>query len=117
MPVSERKARYESLHQAMMAAAQRAVRFLPTKFGKVAAVLDASYSMSGSSEKKRRPLGVALAASYLLRAACKSYRPFWTHPLSRKRELLIQARGQTPLGEWLLNALATRFSGDYFRWF
>jgi hypothetical protein len=106
LPVSERKARYDSLHQAMTAAARRAVRYLPIKFGKVAAVLDASYSMSGSSEKKRRPLGVALAASYLLRAACKTYRSFWTHPISMRRELLIQARGQTPLGEWLLNALS-----------
>jgi len=106
LPISQRKARYDNLHQAMTVAARRALRYLPIKFGKVAAVLDASYSMSGSSEKKRRPLGVALAASYLLHAASETYRSFWTHPISLRRELLIQARGQTPLGEWLLNALA-----------
>jgi hypothetical protein len=103
LPISERLARYDSLHQAMSAATGRAIRHLPI-LGKVAAVLDASYSMSGSSEKKRRPLGVALAASYLLRAASQAYRSFWTHPI--ERELLIQARGQTPLGERLLDALA-----------
>ncbi len=104
LPVSERKQRYDSLHQAMTYAAGRVVVRQSIKFGKVAAVLDASYSMSGSSEKKQRPLGVALAASYLLGAASQAYRSFWTHPI--KRELLIQARGQTPLGERLLDALA-----------
>ena len=33
---------------------------------RLAAILDRSYSSSGTSEKRRRPLGVALAASVLL---------------------------------------------------
>ena len=70
----------------------------------MAAVLDNSYSMSGSNEKKRRPLGVALAASYLLRAASQNYQAFWTK--AAPTELFVQVHGQTPLGERLLDALA-----------
>ncbi|MEK8018649.1 MAG: hypothetical protein VSS75_017390 [Candidatus Parabeggiatoa sp.] len=88
----------------MSDSAARALRRAPITLGKVAAVLDASYSMSGSIEKKRRPLGVALAVSYLLCAASEAYRAFWTHAISR--ELLIQARGKTALGDRLLEALA-----------
>ena len=104
LPVAVRKERYEKRHQAMRDSAARALQRAPIILGKVATVLDASYSMSGSLEKKRRPLGVALAVSYLLSATSQAYQAFWTHPISR--ELLIQARGQTALGERLLEALA-----------
>jgi len=103
LPITVRRERYEKLHQAMTESATRALRRVPMTLGKVATVLDASYSMSGSTKKKQRPLGVALAASYLLRAASQAYRAFWTYPV--KHELLVQARGQTPLGERLLDAL------------
>lgn len=74
------------------------------QLGRVAAVLDRSYSASGSSEKRKRPLAVALGATYLLRAAAREYRAFWTTPTTD--ELLICARGQTNLATPLLDALA-----------
>jgi hypothetical protein len=99
----ERGARYAELNDALERSARRAARRTPLRLGKVAAVLDASYSTSGSTEKRRRPLGVALAASYLLRALAREYRAFWTSPADQ--ELMIEARGQTALAEPLLDAL------------
>jgi hypothetical protein len=104
LPISIRRKRYQELHQAMTDSTWRTLQRIPMKLGKVAAVLDNSYSMSGSSEKKRRPLGVALAASYLLRAASQIYQAFWIQ--KAPTELLVQVRGQTPLGKRLLDALA-----------
>jgi hypothetical protein len=72
--------------------------------GRVAAILDRSWSTSGSTEKRRRPLAVALGASYLLRAAARDYRAFWTAPTPD--EALVCARGQTDLAGPLLDALA-----------
>jgi hypothetical protein len=91
--------------------------------GRVAAILDRSFSASGSGEKRRRPLAVALAASQLLRAWAREYRAFWTPALTPGlaassvsaepdgegavlAELDVQAHGQTALGEPLLSALA-----------
>jgi hypothetical protein len=70
---------------------------------KVAAVLDRSYSSSGSSEKRRRPLGVALASHYLLERASSEYRAFWTTPI--EEPLTLEAKGQTDLATPLLAAL------------
>ena len=94
--------------------ARRALSSVTFKFSRVAAVLDASYSASGSSEKRRRPLAVCLAASYLLSAAAEEYRAFWTPPRDREadphvgNELFVQARGQTALADPLLDALEWR---------
>jgi hypothetical protein len=66
-------------------------------------VLDASFSSSGSSEKKRRPLAVALAASAFLRAASREYRAFWTAPV--EHEILVTARGATDLATPILDAI------------
>jgi hypothetical protein len=72
----------------------------------VAAVLDASYSTSGSGEKRRRPLGVALGADFLLRAAAEEYVSVWVPGIDDA--IRVQARGQTALGEALLDALEQR---------
>ena len=74
----------------------------PLRLGRVAAVLDGSYSSSGSSEKRSRPLAVALAAHYLLRSAATEYRAFWTCPTSDP--LMARAHGQTDLATPLLDA-------------
>lgn len=73
--------------------------------GRVAAVLDNSYSSSGSREKRARPLAMAYAVSELLSAACpqEDYCAFWTHPTSPG--LRPRARGQSNLTERLLDAL------------
>lgn len=73
--------------------------------GRVAALLDNSYSSSGSREKRVRPLALALAVGALLEVACagQGYRAFWTHPTLPGQQ--PRARGQTNLTERLLDAL------------
>lgn len=100
LPPEKREVRFEV---ALIQAAQKLLAAAPFKLGKVAAVLDCSYSTSGSSEKRRRPLGVALASHYLLQAAASEYRAFWTIP--QTNPLSVRPRGQTDLATPLLDAL------------
>jgi len=102
-PLNEREARRGEYVAALNGAARRALQRAPARLGKVAAILDRSYSSSGSSVKRRRPLGVALAASVLLRRAARDYRAFWTPACDD--ELLVTPRGQTNLADPLLDAL------------
>lgn len=76
---------------------------LPLPAGRVAAVLDCSYSSSGSREKHLRPLAVTFAAHRLLRASAGAYRAFWTREPTD--DLLVTPRGQTNLADRLLDAL------------
>ncbi len=103
LPVETRKQEWDTLHQALEKSAQIALKKAPLKLGKVAAILDCSYSSSGSSEKRRRPLGVALATHYLLQAASREYQAFWTVPTSTS--MLVRPYGQTDLATPLLDAL------------
>lgn len=105
LPLETRIEKREILHQAMQQSARFVLKKAPLKLGKVAAVLDCSYSSSGSSEKRRRPLGVALATHYLLQAAAKEYRAFWTIP--PENPLQVRAYGQTDLATPLLAALGS----------
>jgi hypothetical protein len=108
LPVEARRARRDEFHGALTQAAERTLRRAPLRLGRVAAVLDRSHSSSGSEEKRRRPLAVALAASYLLRAAASEYHPFWTVPPEDGDEVLLGPRGQTDLATPLLDALSLR---------
>jgi hypothetical protein len=103
LPVETRKEERDIFHQALVKSAQLALKKAPMRLGKVAAVLDCSYSSSGSSEKRRRPLGVALATHYLLQAASREYQAFWT--ASTRNPLLVRPHGQTDLATPLLDAL------------
>ena len=103
LPEEARRERRAELHAALEQAAAHSLRRASVPLGRVAAVLDNSYSSSGSSEKRRRPLGVALAAHYLLAASAREYRAFWMHPV--EEPLLTRARGQTDLSTPLLDAL------------
>lgn len=85
-------------------AAANILRRSPMALGKVAAVLDNSYSTSGTREKKRRPLGVAWAVDRVLVAASRQYRAFWTHPFAGP---VPSARGATDLATPILDALET----------
>ncbi len=98
-----RRAQHDVLHPALEAAARQALVKAPLRLGRVAAVLDISFSSSGSSEKRRRPLAVALAAHYLLQAAAQEYQAFWTPPTLEP--LMARAHGQTDLATPLLDAL------------
>jgi hypothetical protein len=93
----------QGLHRALQQAAQSALRKAPLSLQKVAAVLDCSYSSSGSSEKRRRSLGVALAVHYLLQTAAREYQGFWTIPIPHPVQVV--PRGQTDLATPLLAAL------------
>ncbi|MBF2006358.1 MAG: hypothetical protein IGS49_13065 [Chlorogloeopsis fritschii C42_A2020_084] len=105
LPGETRQLQRDILHQALERSARLTLKKAPLKLGKVAAVLDCSYSSSGSSEKRRRPLGVAMAAHYLLQAAAREYRGFWTVPV--EDSLQVSAHGQTNLATPLLAALGS----------
>ncbi|MFT3768960.1 MAG: hypothetical protein QM820_26265 [Minicystis sp.] len=103
LPREERARRRDELTAALDRAAHRAAARTGARFGRVAVVLDASWSSSGSSEKRRRPLAVALAASAFLRAASREYRAFWSSPVTD--EIMVEARGATDLATPILDAI------------
>lgn len=94
----------EELLSALAQATSRLLHRTPLSLGKVAAVLDNSYSASGTQEKKRRPLGVAWAVDLVLAAASEEYHAFWTQPFDGPHPL---ARGATDLATPILDALET----------
>lgn len=102
---AEREERKAELEAALSTAALRTFRRGPYPLGRVAALLDRSYSSSGTSEKRKRPLAVAMAASYLLRHAAADYRAFWTPALASEADLLAMPYGQTDLAGPLIDAL------------
>lgn len=104
LPVAEREAAQDRYAQALDRAARRAAGRIDARPGRVAAVLDRSWSSAGSREKKNRPLALALATSALLRAVSAEYRAFWSCPI--ERELLVTPFGQTRLAAPLIEALA-----------
>jgi hypothetical protein len=106
LPLPERKARAAELDAWLGASARRAARRAGASFGKVACVLDRSYSSSGSSEKRRRPLALALAISRFLREASSEYAAFWTAPIDD--ELSVTPLGATDLATPIIDALAWR---------
>ncbi|MDK0519104.1 hypothetical protein [Streptomyces sp. ML-6] len=101
----ERRIRRADLTRALRSAARRAAGPHAGSWGRVAAVLDDSYSSYGSGEKRRRPLAVALACHHLLEAlaAPGGYTPLWTS--GRTDALLVGPWGATPLGTRVLDAL------------
>ena len=105
LPIKTRQQKRDALDQAMQKRVTTVLKRSPIKFGRVCAVLDRSYSSSGSSEKRRRPLGIALAINYLLAGSAQKYQAFWTVTVSDP--LLVTPRGQTNLADPLLSALAT----------
>lgn len=106
LSLDERRDRQKELTMALReAAAQTNVR-APMRLGKVASVLDISHSSGGSTEKRRRPFALALAAHFLLESASDHYRPFWTGGGPNWAPILRVPRGQTNLAHPLLQALA-----------
>ncbi|MFD4970659.1 hypothetical protein [Streptomyces sp. NPDC058424] len=105
LPAPDRVARREELTGALRTAARRTAGRHRGTWGRVAAVLDDSFSSSGSGVKRRRPLAVALACHYLLEALAGHYTGLWTS--GRGDALLAHPVGPTPLGERILDALET----------
>ncbi len=101
----QRAERRAELTGALRAAARRAAGAHAGSWGRVHAVLDDSFSSSGSGQKRRRPLAVALACHHLLEAlaAPGAYRGLWTSGAGDA--LLVRPWGPTPLGMRVLDAL------------
>lgn len=97
------EARHPELSAALAASARRTALRSGLRLGRVAAVLDRSFSASGSPDKPRRPLALALAVDRLLAEAAREYMSFWTSPTPDP--LRATARGQTDLATPLLDAL------------
>ncbi|MCY1004735.1 hypothetical protein OV079_03940 [Nannocystis pusilla] len=106
LPSAERRERRSELQAALDGAARRCLREAPLALGRVVAVLDRSHSTTGSPDKPRRSLAVALGVDALLRAASAEYMSFWTP--AEGDPLLAGPRGQTDLTGPLLDALETR---------
>ncbi|MBO8190140.1 hypothetical protein ITI46_00165 [Streptomyces oryzae] len=105
LPVEDRLRRRTELTHALESAADRVAGAHRGSWGKVTAVLDDSFSASGSGQKRRRPLAVALACHYLLAALASDYTALWTS--GRTDALLGHPYGPTPLGRRVLDALGT----------
>ncbi|MEU8999379.1 hypothetical protein ACGFSD_31275 [Streptomyces caniferus] len=103
LPLEDRIARRGELTGALRAAARRTAGAQAGTWGRVAAVLDDSFSTTGSRQKRRRPLVTALACHFLLEALAGAYLPLWTS--GRQDALLAYPYGATPLGMRLLDAL------------
>ncbi|MEV7680938.1 hypothetical protein AB0O64_20670 [Streptomyces sp. NPDC088341] len=105
LAMDERMRRRAELTRALRTAARRAAGPYTGTWGRVAAVLDDSYSSSGSGEKRRRPLATALSCHFLLDAlaAPGSYTPLWTSGCVDP--LLVRPYGPTPLGTRIIDAL------------
>ncbi|MEV0777998.1 hypothetical protein ACIBLA_28030 [Streptomyces sp. NPDC050433] len=105
LTLDERVRRRTELMGALRTAARRAAGPYAGTWGRVAAVLDDSYSASGSGEKRHRPLAVALGGHFLLEAlaAPGSYGAWWTS--GRTDPLLVRPYGPTPLGMRVIDAL------------
>ncbi|MFF8789612.1 hypothetical protein [Streptomyces sp. NPDC015125] len=103
LPLDDRIARRAELTGALRTAARRTAGAQAGTWGRVAAVLDDSFSTTGSRQKQRRPLVTALACHFLLEALAPSYLPLWTS--GRQDALLAYPYGATPLGMRLLDAL------------
>jgi hypothetical protein len=103
---SEREKQFAEFDAAMRGAAQRVARRTGVRIGHVALVADNSYSASGSAEKRRRPLALALATHYLLRDIATHASTHWVSSVPSLAEL--RATGHTDLATPILAALAER---------
>ncbi len=107
--MKERINREEEIKNAFQTAASKAANLQPLALPKTAAVLDRSYSTSGSYEKRRRPLALSLGVHYLLKEVCETsgakdmYKDFWT--IDTPNPHLVTAKGQSDLITPLLAAL------------
>lgn len=81
----------------------KSIKMFNLNYKKVVAILDRSFSSSGSQEKQRRPLGVALASYYFLKENVKEFYPLWT--LEPKNVLSVYPKGATNIAERLIEAL------------
>jgi hypothetical protein len=106
LPRPERASRRDELTTALLSAADRTAGRHRGTWGHVVAVLDDSYSSSGSGVKRRRPLAVALATHFLLQSLASIYNGLWLS--HRDDPLMAHPVGPTGLGGRILDALELR---------
>ncbi|VAW81933.1 FIG00838889: hypothetical protein [hydrothermal vent metagenome] len=70
---------------------------------KIALVVDRSFSMWGSIEKKRRPLAIGFALHQILQRTVKNYKVFWSTPVTRP--LHLYPKGQSNIADPFIKAL------------
>ncbi len=104
LDTESRKRRMVELDDALRASALRTAGAEAGTWGDVQAVLDDSYSSSGSTEKRQRPLVVAVACAYLLEALADRLTLRWTSG-RRESPLFAMAHGATDLANPVLDAL------------
>ncbi|MEU9890701.1 hypothetical protein [Sphaerisporangium sp. NPDC051011] len=105
LPFEQRAARRTELTTAFRTSARRAAATRAGTWGRVAAVLDDSFSAYGSAAKRRRPLAVAVGCHFLLEALAGEYRGLWLSGGSDP--LMAHPVGPTPLGQRIIDALET----------
>lgn len=103
LPLDDRVSRRAELTDALRSAARRTAGDTAGTWPHTVAVLDDSFSASGSTEKRRRPLAVAVATHFLLEALTGGHVSLWTS--GRTDALLARPYGPTPLGTRILDAL------------
>lgn len=103
LPFDKRKENYDDFLNKILVSSKKLIAKNNFNLAKTALILDTSYSSSGSSEKARRPLALALAGHFLLKETCTEYKAFWTSKFDK--ELLAYPRGQTNIAEQLIYAL------------
>ena len=107
--LDERARRRAELTGALRAAALRAAGPHAGSWGRVAAVLDDSYSSGGSGEKRRRPLAVALACHFLLEAlaGAGTTAAWWTSGAHRPAAgPAVAARRRSAVASWTRSTTA-----------
>ncbi len=101
----ERRARSAELRAAMDASVARVRARSPMSLGRVVAVLDDSYSMAGSREKRLRPLATTASIDVMLRASASEYTGLWVSGAKDTPWLDVYPRGATRLATRVLDAL------------
>lgn len=104
LPESEKHEKLEFLEQIMTSSAKNFINKTNLKFNNVVAILDRSYSSSGSTEKRRRPLAISMAVHYLLKNCSENYKALWTYPT--ESEVLLNPKGATNIAELLVEAIS-----------
>jgi len=114
LPLPERQERAEELHEMLTQAALRFKTKTKITLPKTTLVLDCSQSSRGSRHKANRPLAIAIAVSYMLRALSESLTQIWTpdikpaHSPNTHYPFLRRAQGQSGLARPVIDALKSK---------
>ena len=103
LDLNQRDERKEELLNAVSVASKRENKFIKQDFSSTALIIDNSYSMGGSLQKKHRPLAVCLAVKSIMEKADKSLKVYKTS--DSMSDLFTYPKGATCIASKLLDAL------------